>query len=196
MVRVKKKKKKMMMMMMMKGKEETNNDEGVGDKNHNSINEGMSEVSDGNSEKVENIKYKKGEIKAVELVQGKRFSTQEDAIIKESVYENVEKHNLGEDGLNMVLKSSRELKRCWNEIAAAIPYRCYKSVYHHAQKVFLSRGRKWTEEEYTSQREFQEKTWESMVNVGRETWLIQSSHQQCVAQNKVAKSEELQMRCI
>ncbi|XP_031101974.1 cyclin-D-binding Myb-like transcription factor 1 [Ipomoea triloba] len=92
----------------------------------------------------------KGQNKVVELIRGKRFSKIEDEIVKETVLKYIELHNLGEEGLDMVLncRSHPEVKNCWKVIGAAIPYRPYLSVYHRAQILFLrSEHQKWTEKE-------------------------------------------------
>nr|GMD26948.1 DNA-binding protein REB1-like [Ipomoea batatas] len=86
----------------------------------------------------------------VELIRGKRFSKIEDEKIKEAVYKYIEVHNLGEEGLDMVLnsRSHPEVKNCWKEIGAAIPNRPYVAVYYRAQVIFRrAENPKWTEEE-------------------------------------------------
>ncbi|KAL7153481.1 hypothetical protein ABFS83_04G171700 [Erythranthe nasuta] len=90
-------------------------------------------------------------VKQDNLVRGKRFTLDEDNIVKESVYKYIHERQLGDEGLNMVLncKKHPEIKGCWREIASAIPYRPYLSIYFRAQ-VLLRRSvfRKWTPEEY------------------------------------------------
>ncbi|KAL8057206.1 hypothetical protein ABFX02_04G169400 [Erythranthe guttata] len=90
-------------------------------------------------------------VKQDDLVRGKRFTLDEDNIVKESVYKYIHERQLGDEGLNMVLncKKHPEIKGCWREIASAIPYRPYLSIYFRAQ-VLLRRSvfRKWTPEEY------------------------------------------------
>ncbi|XP_031122251.1 cyclin-D-binding Myb-like transcription factor 1 [Ipomoea triloba] len=86
----------------------------------------------------------------VELIRGKRFSKIEDEKIKEAVYKYIEVHNLGEEGLDMVLnsRSHPEVKNCWKEIGAAIPNRPHVAVYYRAQIIFRrAENPKWTEEE-------------------------------------------------
>nr|GMD22202.1 DNA-binding protein REB1-like [Ipomoea batatas] len=86
----------------------------------------------------------------VELIRGKRFSKIEDEKIKEAVYKYIEVHNLGEEGLDMVLnsRSHPKVKNCWKEIGAAIPNRPYVAVYYRAQIIFRrAENPKWTEEE-------------------------------------------------
>nr|GLL33213.1 cyclin-D-binding Myb-like transcription factor 1 [Ipomoea trifida] len=86
----------------------------------------------------------------VELIRGKRFSKIEDEKIKEAVYKYIEVHNLGEEGLDMVLnsRSHPKVKNCWKEIGAAIPNRPHVAVYYRAQIIFRrAENPKWTEEE-------------------------------------------------
>ncbi|XP_042490203.1 uncharacterized protein LOC122070155 [Macadamia integrifolia] len=56
-----------------------------------------------------------------DLAQGKRFSREEDEMIKTAVLNYIEEHGLGEDGVNRILhcKSEPGLHGCWKEIAAA-----------------------------------------------------------------------------
>ncbi|XP_043701146.1 RNA polymerase I termination factor [Telopea speciosissima] len=86
-----------------------------------------------------------------DLVQGKRFSREEDEMIKTAVSNYIEEHGLGEDGLNKILhcKSYPELIGCWKEIAAALPWRTHQSVYYRGHNLFeRDDSRKWTEEDY------------------------------------------------
>ncbi|KAK6920565.1 hypothetical protein RJ641_014243 [Dillenia turbinata] len=84
-----------------------------------------------------------------ELVQGKRYSKEEDEMIKEAV----EKF-LGEslaDGINMVLhiKENPQLRGCWKEIGAALPHRPWVSIYKRAHNLYeRDDKREWTTEEY------------------------------------------------
>ncbi|XP_057462699.1 DNA-binding protein LIV4-like isoform X1 [Actinidia eriantha] len=84
------------------------------------------------------------------LVQGKRFSPEEDEMVKESVFNYIEDHDLGEEGLHMVLhcRSYPKVKNCWKEIGAVLPHRPYTSIYYRAHSLF-ERGedRSWTTEE-------------------------------------------------
>ena len=94
------------------------------------------------------------------LVRGKRFSQEEDEMVKKAVFDYIEEHQLGDEGLNMVLhcKSHRKTKNCWKEIGAALPWRPTESVYYRAHILF-ERGekRKWTQEEYELIRSFHKK---------------------------------------
>ncbi|KAF8087652.1 hypothetical protein N665_0573s0023 [Sinapis alba] len=86
----------------------------------------------------------------VDLVRGKRFTEQEDELIKKSVLEYVDNHALGDEGINMVMncKAHKQLKGCWKEIAAALPWRPYLGVYYRAHTLF-EEGSKgvWTKED-------------------------------------------------
>ncbi|MBA0817271.1 hypothetical protein Gohar_001852 [Gossypium harknessii] len=93
------------------------------------------------------------------LVKGKRFSKEEDEIVMNAVAEYIESHNLGDEGLNMVLNcgSHKEVRRCWNEIQAAIPWRPVESVYNRAHVLFeRDEKRPWTPEEYEMVKKFVE----------------------------------------
>ncbi|XP_076910461.1 uncharacterized protein LOC143568109 [Bidens hawaiensis] len=95
----------------------------------------------------ENKKLKTEEDK---LVQGKRFTPEEDAIVKDAVLSFIKSRNLGEEGLSMVLncRAYPELRSCWKAIGTCIPYRPYLAIYYRAHSLF-ERGerRKWTKEE-------------------------------------------------
>ncbi|CAH9127193.1 unnamed protein product [Cuscuta epithymum] len=93
------------------------------------------------------------------LVEGKRFSKEEDEIIKEAVSKYIEEHELGDEGLNMVLncKSLPNLRGCWKQIGAALPQRPYRAVYNRAQKMFRKSEIPWTEEEYEFVKKYHEK---------------------------------------
>lgn len=72
------------------------------------------------------------------FVHGKRFSKEEDEILKKAVYNHIELHGLGKDGLNMILncQSHPEVINCWKEMGAALPWRPTSSVYHRAHIPF------------------------------------------------------------
>ncbi|GLT56813.1 hypothetical protein SLA2020_298290 [Shorea laevis] len=94
------------------------------------------------------------------LVQGKRFSKEEDKILKEAVSNYIELHGLGERGLNMILncQSHPEVRNCWKEIGAALPSRPTSSVYHRVHILFeRDETRKWSAEEYEMVLKFVEK---------------------------------------
>lgn len=109
--------------------------------------------------------------KTNQLVQGKRFSPEEDALIKEAVHRFVEDRGLGENGVSMVLhcKGHAETRNCWKEIGAALPWRPVVSVYHRAHTLFeRSETRSWTEEEREIIRKFHEKhgaDWKTLADV-------------------------------
>lgn len=86
---------------------------------------------------------------ASSLVQGKWFTPEEDALIREAVSNYIATHNLGENGEDMILncKSHPEARGCWNEIASELPWRTRQGVYSRAH-ILLERGdRNWTAEE-------------------------------------------------
>ncbi|KAK6920566.1 hypothetical protein RJ641_014244 [Dillenia turbinata] len=97
-----------------------------------------------------------------ELVQGKRYSKEEDEMIKEAVEKFVKEHQLGEslaDGINMVLhiKENPQLRGCWKEIGAALPYRPWVSIYKRAHNLYeRDDKREWTTEEYELIRRYHE----------------------------------------
>ncbi|XP_059461164.1 uncharacterized protein LOC132190248 [Corylus avellana] len=94
------------------------------------------------------------------LVRGKRFSQEEDEMVKKAVFDYIAVHGLGDEGLNMVLhcKSHSEIKNCWKEIGTALPWRPSESVYHRAHVLFeRGENRKWTPEEYELIRSYHEK---------------------------------------
>ncbi|KAI3464099.1 hypothetical protein Pfo_020762 [Paulownia fortunei] len=104
-------------------------------------------------------KTEKGNDEEDNLVRGKRFTREEDEIIKEAVCNYILEQDLGDEGLNMVLNCSKhpKVKGCWKEIGSAIPYRPYTAIYYRAQILFRrSENRKWTQEEYDEILKYQE----------------------------------------
>ncbi|KAL5771868.1 hypothetical protein ACOSQ2_011792 [Xanthoceras sorbifolium] len=94
------------------------------------------------------------------LVRGKRFSLEEDEMIKKAVLLYIECRKLGEEGIDMVLhcRSYPEVKKCWKEIGAALPWRPYESIYYRAHNIFeRDENRKWSPEELQLVRQFHEK---------------------------------------
>ncbi|KAG7028641.1 Cyclin-D-binding Myb-like transcription factor 1 [Cucurbita argyrosperma subsp. argyrosperma] len=94
------------------------------------------------------------------LIRGKRFSKEEDEIVKTAVMQYIHEHGLGDEGLKKVLKCREfpELKNCWKDIGKSLPYRPYLSVYYRAHILFeRDESRKWTPEEYEIVRKFHEK---------------------------------------
>lgn len=93
------------------------------------------------------------------LVRGKKFSEEEDELVKQAVYKYIEAHDLGEDGLQMVLNCGRhrEARKCWKEIGAYLPWRPHESIYHRAHLLFeRGENRTWTPEECELVRKFHE----------------------------------------
>ncbi|XP_027366502.1 cyclin-D-binding Myb-like transcription factor 1 [Abrus precatorius] len=103
------------------------------------------------------------------LVRGKRFTPKEDEKIKLAVYDYIESHGLGDEGLDMILhcQSHPEVKDCWKEIGAALPQRPMYSVYYRAHILFeRDEKRKWTPEELEFLRKVQEQhgsDWKSVA---------------------------------
>lgn len=83
------------------------------------------------------------------LVQGKRFSAEENELIKKAVSDYIEANLLGEEGLDMVLncKSHPRVRGCWKEIGTALPWRPRLSIYQRAHRLFERGERKWTVDE-------------------------------------------------
>ncbi|WOL19450.1 cyclin-D-binding Myb-like transcription factor 1 [Canna indica] len=85
------------------------------------------------------------------LVQGKRFTPEEDNKIKEAIDEYIQKYKLGEEGMHMIVNCKKypQMRNCWKEIGTCLPYRPYKALYYRAH-VLLERSEKrtWEPEEY------------------------------------------------
>ncbi|KAK4856632.1 hypothetical protein QYF36_019540 [Acer negundo] len=94
------------------------------------------------------------------IVRGKRFSEEENEMLKKAVLSYIEARGLGEEGLDMVLycRSHPETKNCWKEIAAALPWRPRESIYRRAHIIFeRDENPKWSPEELESVKKFHEK---------------------------------------
>ncbi|CAK7336584.1 unnamed protein product [Dovyalis caffra] len=94
------------------------------------------------------------------LVRGKRFSFEEDEMVKQAVLNYIDAHDLGAEGLNMVLNCKKHpaITHCWKEIAASLPWRPRESVYYRAHILFeRDQNSSWTPEEYELIRKFHEK---------------------------------------
>ena len=95
------------------------------------------------------------------LIQGKRFSQEEDKMVKNAVLRYIKNHRLGKkkEVLPKILqcKSHPELKGCWKEIASALPWRPRESIYYRAHVIFeRSEKRSWTPEDKEFIRRFHE----------------------------------------
>ncbi|XP_039020355.1 cyclin-D-binding Myb-like transcription factor 1 [Hibiscus syriacus] len=94
------------------------------------------------------------------LVYGKRYSKEEDELLMKAVADYIESRGLGDEGINMVMNCGAhpEVRNCWKEIQAAIPWRPLSSVYGRAHVIF-ERDEKhpWTPEELETVKEFVEK---------------------------------------
>ncbi|RID62962.1 hypothetical protein BRARA_E01997 [Brassica rapa] len=96
----------------------------------------------------------------VELVRGKRFTKEEDELIKKAVLEYIEAHVLGDQGINMVMncRSHPQIKGCWKEITHSLPWRPHCGVYNRAHTLF-EQGSKgiWSKEDLELVKEHQKK---------------------------------------
>lgn len=95
-----------------------------------------------------------------ELVHGRRFTSEEDAILMEAIVKYAEMKQLGEKGLEMIRASIKhpEVRGCWAEIATSLPHRPVMAVYKRARiLLYRSAERKWTRDEYEIVRRFVEK---------------------------------------
>lgn len=106
------------------------------------------------------------------LVQGKRFTPEEDVRIKEAVFNYIRAHNLDEvEGLHMVLhcNSFPQIKTCWKEIGTAFCNRPYKAIYYRAHILFeRDETRTWTDEDIEKIKEYYEKhgpKWKELADV-------------------------------
>ncbi|CAE6203197.1 unnamed protein product [Arabidopsis arenosa] len=96
----------------------------------------------------------------VTVVRGKRYTKEEDELVKNAVLEYIDNHALGEEGIKMVMdcKSHPQLKGCWKEIASALPWRAYNSVYNRAHTIFEAGSKgMWAKEDIELVMEFQKK---------------------------------------
>lgn len=125
------------------------------------------------------------------MVIGKRFTLEEDEIVKDAVMKYIEDHELGDGGLDMILNCSKhpELKGCWKEIASSIPYRPYVAVYNRARILFMrSENRKWTQEEYDMVLKHQElhgNKWRALADeLGKHTWHVKDAWRRIKLPNK------------
>lgn len=132
----------------------------------------VSKVKKKSTESVENkTEPEKQNNKTDGLVQGKRFTPEEDVIVKEAVLNYITARDLGDEGLKVVLncKSHPVMQKCWKEIGTCIPYRPYIAVYHRAHKIF-ERGdkRHWTPEEIEFLKEYHKKHGNSWKKIADE----------------------------
>ncbi|XP_026436955.1 DNA-binding protein REB1-like [Papaver somniferum] len=105
------------------------------------------------------------------LVRGKRFTREEDQILKDAVHKYIEAHKLGEKGLDMILQCRRHpnIRGCWREIGAALPYRPLTAIYDRGHTLFeRAESHEWTSDEKAFVLKFYEKhglDWKSMSQV-------------------------------
>ncbi|KAJ0972185.1 hypothetical protein J5N97_020144 [Dioscorea zingiberensis] len=106
-----------------------------------------------------------------DLVQGKRFTPEEDEIVKKAVLDYIEEKQLGEEGVDMVMncKKHPQVKKCWKTIGASLPWRPYQSVYYRAHILFeRSEHRKWKPEEIEFVKKYHKKhgpRWSTMAKL-------------------------------
>ncbi|KAH6819613.1 myb family transcription factor [Perilla frutescens var. frutescens] len=129
-----------------------------------------------------NSNIEKGYVEEEDMVRGKRFTREEDEIVKGAVMKYIEEHELGDEGLNMVLNCSKhpEVRGCWKEIGSSVPYRPYVAVYCRARVLFMrSENRKWTQEEYYMILKYQEENgnqWRALADeLGKHTWHVKDT---------------------
>ncbi|XP_074582260.1 uncharacterized protein LOC141838628 [Curcuma longa] len=86
----------------------------------------------------------------IPLIQGKRFSKEEDQKILEAIDEYIKAHQLGSEGVHKILHCQEypEVRSCWSVIKACLPNRHHRAIYSRAH-VLLERGNKskWEPEE-------------------------------------------------
>ncbi|GLJ07819.1 hypothetical protein SUGI_0074730 [Cryptomeria japonica] len=115
-----------------------------------------------------------GEIsdKQDQIVWGKRYSPEEDQAIRDAISKYIKEHGLAEaEGLQMILncKKHTEVRNCWKEIAAALPWRPFKSVYVRGHILYeRSNERCWTQDEIEGLRRLHDehgKKWNKIAQV-------------------------------
>lgn len=92
-------------------------------------------------------------------VWGKRFSKAEDQAIRNAVSAYIQEHGFEEEkGIHMILNSKKnsEVRNCWKEIAAALPWRPLMSVYLRAHILYeRSEESGWTKDEINTLKRLQ-----------------------------------------
>lgn len=90
-------------------------------------------------------------VEDTELVWGKRFSKAEDNAIRNAISAYIKERGYEEEkGLHMVLNCMKnsEVRNCWKQIAASLPWRPLMSVYLRAHILYeRSEHRGWTKDE-------------------------------------------------
>ncbi|KAG6500554.1 uncharacterized protein LOC121997146 [Zingiber officinale] len=84
------------------------------------------------------------------IIQGKRFTKEEDQKILEAIDDYIKAHQLGAEGMHMILhcRDYPEVKNCWRVIEGCLPNRRGMAIYYRAH-VLLERGKsKWEPEDY------------------------------------------------
>ncbi|KAK9085454.1 hypothetical protein Sjap_025865 [Stephania japonica] len=102
---------------------------------------------------------------------GKRFTQEEDKMIKEAVFNYIAANGLGEEGLNMVLnpRSYVQVRNCWKEISIALPWRSSGSINHRAHLLFeRDENHAWTPEQKEFIKKFHEEHGPKWKNMAKE----------------------------
>ncbi|XP_074270367.1 uncharacterized protein LOC141594059 [Silene latifolia] len=126
------------------------------------------------------------------LVQGKRFTKEEDEILRNAVLQYIEDHRLGEDGVQMIMKCGKhraKIKDCWGEIGQSLPWRNKQAIYSRAHILFeRSENHKWTKEELEEVRQYYEKhgpKWRQLADeIGRNRIHVKDAFRQVRLPNK------------
>ncbi|KAL5707400.1 hypothetical protein ACHQM5_018304 [Ranunculus cassubicifolius] len=94
------------------------------------------------------------------LVRGKRFTKEEDEIIRKAVLNYIQEHDLGEEGVQKVMRCSDypETRNCWKVISTCLPRRPLNAIYNRGHILF-ERDEKhtWSQEEIDLLKEFHAK---------------------------------------
>lgn len=94
-----------------------------------------------------------------EVVWGKRFSKVEDNAIRNAISAYIKERGYEEEkGLHMVLNCMKnsEVRNCWKQIAASLPWRPLMSVYLRAHVLYeRSENRGWTKDEISALKSLQ-----------------------------------------
>lgn len=84
------------------------------------------------------------------LIWGKRYTPEEDELIRKAVMDYIEANQLGDQGLHMVLhcQKYKKVRGCWNFISSALPWRPRSTTYLRAHSIFEKHAvSKWEPEQ-------------------------------------------------
>ncbi|KAI3675386.1 hypothetical protein L1987_84976 [Smallanthus sonchifolius] len=126
------------------------------------------------------------------LVRGKRFTPEEDEIVKQAVLDYITANGWGEkEGLQIVLncKSHKGMKKCWQEIGTCIPYRPHTAVYSRAHILFeRGEARSWTPEEIEMLKKFHKEhgnNWKKLADeLGKHRFHVKDTWRRVKPENK------------